>query len=462
MRQTLTRLFASMDVLQRQGKLIMTKYDSDRPLRLEPFDWDGFIAKHKLGRGLRRRYRVIPLDPPITAAEFEVICADYLAETMSDKWDITFIDGMLVINHSWFDVVAYLFRFVRDGDGYRICDMLENCNPHYSNGGEFSPGRATGWAVSELASLLQCSPLNGYRFEWQDGQCDEWSWYSPPKRTCSKLRRMERRMPSIRSAFQRSILRFLADCWPLFRVPFRLLERTRDTWRIRFEGLNLPFEATFIAHNRNHYQVLVEVALEYGLRLPLVSFSCAPKRFRTHWYYCGIMEAEGEPSDSDSLENLWSRCLWGPFLSWATEQLPYAEWLVIDVSGLKPSVTLAEERPEDKLEQGVIALKGGVNNRASMHKTGQRVRTVDPMAAHHFSSRHRADLEASTVCGCFCCLSLFPPAEITEWMDEEGGEETALCPRCGIDAVIGDGSGFPVSQLLLIEMSTVWFQSDGV
>lgn len=45
MRQTLTRLLAPMDVLQRQGKLIMTKYDSSRPLKLEPFDWDGFIAR---------------------------------------------------------------------------------------------------------------------------------------------------------------------------------------------------------------------------------------------------------------------------------------------------------------------------------------------------------------------------------------------------------------------------------
>lgn len=82
---------------------------------------------------------------------------------------------------------------------------------------------------------------------------------------------------------------------------------------------------------------------------------------------------------------------------------------------------------------------------------------MDPVTAHRFSSRHRADIEASTVCGCFYCLKTFPPSEVTEWMEEGGDGETALCPRCGIDSVIGDGSGFAVDQLLLVEMNVFWF-----
>jgi hypothetical protein len=64
------------------------------------------------------------------------------------------------------------------------------------------------------------------------------------------------------------------------------------------------------------------------------------------------------------------------------------------------------------------------------------------------------------LCGCFYCRAIHPPSEITEWVDEDpaGGGQTALCPRCGIDSVIGDSSGFPVTLEFLEEMHRCWFQ----
>lgn len=44
--------------------------------------------------------------------------------------------------------------------------------------------------------------------------------------------------------------------------------------------------------------------------------------------------------------------------------------------------------------------------------------------AHKHSIRHRAELEASEICGCFYCLSTYPPTEIAEWIDDG---QTALC-----------------------------------
>ena len=49
------------------------------------------------------------------------------------------------------------------------------------------------------------------------------------------------------------------------------------------------------------------------------------------------------------------------------------------------------------------------------------------------SSLHRTEVLAAAESGCFYALEIFPPAEITEWTDDG---LTALCPRCGIDAVI--------------------------
>jgi len=50
---------------------------------------------------------------------------------------------------------------------------------------------------------------------------------------------------------------------------------------------------------------------------------------------------------------------------------------------------------------------------------------------------------------------------VKDWTDEwEGVDQTALCPRCGIDAVIGSKSGFPITTEFLETMKTHWFQMD--
>lgn len=56
-------------------------------------------------------------------------------------------------------------------------------------------------------------------------------------------------------------------------------------------------------------------------------------------------------------------------------------------------------------------------------------------------SRHRASLLASEFAACIYCFSEFPPADIEEWIDGEPIGQTALCPYCSVDAVVGfDGS----------------------
>ena len=81
-------------------------------------------------------------------------------------------------------------------------------------------------------------------------------------------------------------------------------------------------------------------------------------------------------------------------------------------------------------------------------------------SAHRHATAHRADILASQVCGCFFCQSLFQPDDIGEWIDAAGGDgegQTALCPHCGIDAVIGAASGLPVTAEFLADMHAYWF-----
>ena len=60
--------------------------------------------------------------------------------------------------------------------------------------------------------------------------------------------------------------------------------------------------------------------------------------------------------------------------------------------------------------------------------------------AHKHSASHRDEVIKSEKCGCFYCEKVFPSTDIREWIDEDDGGigQTALCPECGVDSVLGD------------------------
>lgn len=80
-------------------------------------------------------------------------------------------------------------------------------------------------------------------------------------------------------------------------------------------------------------------------------------------------------------------------------------------------------------------------------------------AAHKACSRHREQVLKSDICGCFYCLRTFHPKEIEQWTDtdENGVGTTAMCPRCGIDSILGSESGYPITEEFLKRMNKIWF-----
>lgn len=87
-------------------------------------------------------------------------------------------------------------------------------------------------------------------------------------------------------------------------------------------------------------------------------------------------------------------------------------------------------------------------------------RPGDCIRAHENSIHHRQEIEASEACGCFYCLQTFSASQIRDWIDEVGEiGQTALCPKCGIDAVIGSASGYSITEELLAGMKGVWFDA---
>jgi len=89
------------------------------------------------------------------------------------------------------------------------------------------------------------------------------------------------------------------------------------------------------------------------------------------------------------------------------------------------------------------------------HELRKKLKGGRVVAAHPHCANHRAEVEGSSSVGCFYCCETFPASEIEEWVDEG---KTAMCPRCGIDSVIGETSGFPVNdRTFLKQMNEFWF-----
>ena len=76
--------------------------------------------------------------------------------------------------------------------------------------------------------------------------------------------------------------------------------------------------------------------------------------------------------------------------------------------------------------------------------------TLDPIAAQQAAIRNRPHLVGG--CGCFHCLARFPASSVAAYTDDG---QTALCPVCGMDAVI------PGDALTRAELATLkrrWFK----
>lgn len=89
------------------------------------------------------------------------------------------------------------------------------------------------------------------------------------------------------------------------------------------------------------------------------------------------------------------------------------------------------------------------------------------LAAYRYTTNNWALIQQSKVCGCCNCVEVFAPDEIVAWtgLDFSNADDpvavdsqTAMCPRCGSEAVLGDKAGFPINPQFLGQMNEAWFQ----
>ncbi len=91
--------------------------------------------------------------------------------------------------------------------------------------------------------------------------------------------------------------------------------------------------------------------------------------------------------------------------------------------------------------------------------------------AHHHGFRNKGELAHSLVCVCIYCKDTFAFSDIDWWVNDRPGPgsgepagspfvetETAVCPNCHVDLVIGDASGLPVTDKAFVDaIHERWF-----
>jgi len=73
--------------------------------------------------------------------------------------------------------------------------------------------------------------------------------------------------------------------------------------------------------------------------------------------------------------------------------------------------------------------------------------------AYEHSRLNRQFLAPGVACRCFHCLHAFSAEQINRWTDQGS---TALCPHCGIDAVLSSRAD-PLSDALIHRLQAAYF-----
>lgn len=75
------------------------------------------------------------------------------------------------------------------------------------------------------------------------------------------------------------------------------------------------------------------------------------------------------------------------------------------------------------------------------------------------SIRNKKNIESSLICGCYFCVSIFNSKDIKDWADEG---ETAICPLCGIDAIVPDEKDVSLTKEYLQKIHDLGFGEEKI
>ena len=75
---------------------------------------------------------------------------------------------------------------------------------------------------------------------------------------------------------------------------------------------------------------------------------------------------------------------------------------------------------------------------------------------HSHTIRNRNEINQSECCHCISCTKSYPSPIVMDFI-KDGDGETALCPYCGVDSVIGDACSLLLNPEILKALNKRWF-----
>ena len=84
----------------------------------------------------------------------------------------------------------------------------------------------------------------------------------------------------------------------------------------------------------------------------------------------------------------------------------------------------------------------------------------DRKKVEEHTRNNEQEILASETCGCLSCTATFAPDEVTKWEEEVDDSEhperhhhrTGICPHCGDALILGDRSGYKITDTFLESM----------
>ncbi|MCI1245109.1 MAG: sel1 repeat family protein [Bacilli bacterium] len=75
------------------------------------------------------------------------------------------------------------------------------------------------------------------------------------------------------------------------------------------------------------------------------------------------------------------------------------------------------------------------------------------------SKHNEIEIIKSKTCSCYFCRQSYSARDVNDWVNDKDGV-TAICPICGMDAVIGDACGIPFGKADLKELNLAYYGDD--
>ena len=94
------------------------------------------------------------------------------------------------------------------------------------------------------------------------------------------------------------------------------------------------------------------------------------------------------------------------------------------------------------------------NEKKIKKKKMQEKKSIENFKAPEHSIDNKSKLYKSKIVGCYQCCEIYSPQEIQDYVDNN---QTALCSKCGIDSVLPDSIGFPITRQNLEILKAIYF-----